>query len=152
MRYSKTHEEAVEILNDGFVKIFSKLDHYTKSLSFKGWFRRIMINAAIDHYRKNEKHYNNLDISYAHYEADAINALDILSEKEIISAIQQLPPSYRMVFNLFVVEGYSHVEIANMLNISVGTSKSNLSVARSKLKKLLLDTSSLTPKQEGYGR
>ena len=152
LRYSRTNEEAVEILNDGFIKIFSNLDKYTKGLSFKGWFRRIMINSAIDHYRRNEKHYNSLDISYAHSEQDTVNALDVISEKELISAIQQLPPSYRMVFNLFVIEGYSHVEISNKLNISVGTSKSNLSIARSKLQKVVLESYNHSKPKEGHGR
>ena len=97
-----------------------------------------MINAAIDYYRRNEKHYNNLDISHAHYEASEESALDQLSEQEIITAIQQLPPSYRMVFNLFAIEGYKHEEIGHKLGISAGTSKSNLAIARSKLKRILI--------------
>lgn len=97
-----------------------------------------MINSAIDYFRRNEKHYHSLDISHAYYESTNENILDELSEEEIIAAIQRLPPSYRMVFNLFVIEGYKHEEIANMLNISVGTSKSNLSVSRNKLQKILL--------------
>lgn len=138
LRYSRTRDEAIEILNDGFLKIFTKLDKYSHGLSFKGWLRKIMINSAIDYFRRNEKHYHSLDISHAHYESTNENILDQLSEQEIISAIQRLPPSYRMVFNLFAIEGYKHEEIANMLNISVGTSKSNLSVSRNKLQKMLL--------------
>ena len=139
LRYSKTHEEAIEILNDGFFKIFVRLARYTKGLSFKGWLRKIMINSAIDYFRKNEKHYHTLDISHLQYETSShVSALDKLSEQEIISAIQLLPPSYRMVFNLYVIEGYKHEEIAEQLNISIGTSKSNLSVARNKLKKILM--------------
>ena len=138
LRYSRTREEAVEILNDGFIKIFTKLDHYSKGLSFKGWLRRVLINSAIDYFRRNERHYHSLDISHVHYESASENILDKLSEKEIIAAIQRLPPSYRMVFNLYVIEGYKHEEIANQLNISVGTSKSNLAIARNKLKKILI--------------
>ncbi len=141
LRYSRTREEAIEIVNDGFVKIFTKLDKYNRRLSFKGWFRRVMINSSIDYYRRNEKHYNSLDISHASYEASSDSAIDKLSEHEIIEAIQKLPPSYRMVFNLFVIEGYKHDEIAHQLNISVGTSKSNLAIARNKLKKYLLSES-----------
>lgn len=132
-------EEATEIVNDGFIKIFTKLDKHTKSMSFKSWLRRVMINSAIDYYRRNEKHYHSLDISYAQYESSDETALDRLSEEEIIQAIQNLPPSYRMVFNLYVIEGFKHEEIANKMNISVGTSKSNLAMARSKLKKYLLN-------------
>lgn len=138
LRYSRTREEAVEIVNDGFIKIFTKLDRYSKGLSFKGWLRRIMINSAIDYFRKNEKHYHSLDISHGHYEAINENVLDQLAEEDIIAAIQRLPPSYRMVFNLFVIEGFKHEEIANQLNISVGTSKSNLAIARNKLQKTLI--------------
>ena len=98
-----------------------------------------MINSAIDYYRKNEKHYGSVDISYAKYESMDETALDKLSAQEIMLAVQELPPSYRMVFNLFVVEGYKHEEISELLNISVGTSKSNLAVARSKLKRVLVN-------------
>ena len=137
LRYSRTREEAVEILNDGFVKIFSKLDRYSTGLSFKGWLRKVMINSAIDYFRRNEKHYHSLDISYIQAESGADSIIDKLSEQEIIAAIQRLPASYRMVFNLYVIEGYKHEEISNQLNISVGTSKSNLSIARNKLRKIL---------------
>ncbi len=137
LRYSRTREEAVEIVNDGFMKIFKKLDKYSPGLSFKGWLRKVMINSAIDYYRRNEKHYHSLDISHGKYETSE-TILDKLSEQDIIEAIQRLPPSYRMVFNLYVIEGYKHEEIANQLNISVGTSKSNLAIARNKLQKIVI--------------
>jgi RNA polymerase sigma-70 factor (ECF subfamily) len=139
LRYSRTRDEALEIVNDGFVKIFKKLDRYSRGMSFKGWLRKVMINASIDYYRRNEKHYHSLDISHGKYEATGETIFDDLAAKNIIEAIQRLPPSYRMVFNLFVIEGYQHDEIANQLNISVGTSKSNLAIARSKLQKMLLN-------------
>ena len=138
IRYSRDREEALEIVNDGFVKIFKKLPMYTEGMSFTGWVRKIIINSAIDYYRRNNKHYGNLDISYAQYESVTDDALAKISEKEIIEAIRKLPPSYRMVFNLFAIEGYKHEEIADRLGISVGTSKSNLSIARDKLKRSLL--------------
>ena len=138
LRYSRTKEEAFDILNDGFLKIFTRLDHYSKGLSFKGWLRKIMINSAIDYFRRNEKHYHAMDISYAQYESTTEVVLDQIAEHEIVNAIQRLAPSYRIVFNLYVVEGFRHEEIAAMLNISVGTSKSNLAIARSKMKKILL--------------
>ncbi|MEQ8363996.1 MAG: RNA polymerase sigma factor [Cyclobacteriaceae bacterium] len=151
LRYSRTREEAVEIVNDGYIKIFTKLDRYSKGLSFKGWLRRVMINSAIDYFRRNEKHYNSLDISYGQYETANESILDQLAEEEIIAAIQNLPPSYRMVFNLFVIEGYKHEEIANQLNISVGTSKSNLSIARNKLQKILLQEQNKLKSKEKNG-
>lgn len=137
LRYSHSHEEAVEMLNDGFVKIFTKLDRYTPGLSFKGWLRKVMVHAAIDYYRRNEKYAHNVDLSFARHVSEDPTALDQLSAQEILQAVQQLPPSYRMVFNLFVMEGYKHEEIAQQLTISVGTSKSNLSIARIKLQKML---------------
>lgn len=150
-RYSRNRDEAIEILNDGFVKIFTRLNRYTKGLSFKGWLRKIMINSAIDYFRRNEKHYHTLDVSYVQYESSSdVNVLDKLSEQEIIDAIQRLPPSYRMVFNLYVIEGYKHEEIAHEMNISIGTSKSNLAVARNKLKRMLI-TDHDTLKKEGNG-
>jgi RNA polymerase sigma factor (sigma-70 family) len=151
LRYSRTREEAIEILNDGFIKILSKLDHYSPGLSFKGWLRKVMINSAIDYFRRNEKHYNSLDISHVQYESSSETGLDHLSEQEIIAGIQLLPPSYRMVFNLYVIEGYKHEEIANQLNISVGTTKSNLAIARNKLKKILLNEQRERQKQEKNG-
>lgn len=138
LRYSRSREEAIEIVNDGFFKIFTKLDRYTRGRSFKGWLRKVMINSAIDYYRRNEKHYATLNISHANYAEKSATVLDKLSESEIISAIQLLPPSYRMVFNLFVIEGFRHEQIAEHLGISVGTSKSNLAIARSKLQKILI--------------
>ncbi len=151
LRYSRTREEAIEILNDGFLKILTKLDKYTKGLSFKGWLRKIMIHCAIDYYRRNEKHYHSLDISHAHYEIGAESALDKLNAEDIIEAIQKLPPSYRMVFNLFAIEGYKHEEIATMLGITEGTSKSNLAVARSKLQRALTGDQEKRQTHEGNG-
>jgi RNA polymerase sigma factor (sigma-70 family) len=138
LRYARSADEAVEILNDGFIKIFSKLSMYSRGLSFKGWLRKIMINSAIDNFRRNERHYQSLDISHVQDESLSESVLDAISAEEIISHIQRLPSSYRMVFNLYVIEGYHHEEIANRLNITVGTSKSNLAIARNKLKKMLL--------------
>ena len=136
-RYSKSREEAIEIVNDGFYKVLTQLDKYNDTLSFKGWVRRIMINAAIDHFRKNEKHYNQMDVSFLKIEETSTNVLSSLSEETILNAIRQLPPSYQIVFNLYVIEGFTHEEISTRIGISVGTSKSNLSVARAKLMKTL---------------
>ena len=149
LRYSRDREEAVEIVNDGFIKVLRNLDKYTPGLSFKGWLRRIMINTAIDHYRRNEKHYHSVDISYARHQQITEDALDKISEKEIIALVQLLPPSYQMVFNLFVIEGFKHEEISQKLKISVGTSKSNLAVARSKLKKMILNLEQENYKEHG---
>ena len=137
LRYSNSRNEAIEIVNLGFYKVLTQLNKYDRKLSFKGWLRRIMINTAIDYYRRNAKHQHFVDVSYAKDESVNFDALDQLSEKEILAAIQQLPPSYKMVFNLYVIEGFKHEEVAEKLGISIGTSKSNLAVARNKLQKLL---------------
>lgn len=137
LRYARSRDEAIEIVNDGFYKVLTNLNKYTPGLSFHGWLKTIMVNASIDHYRRNEKHYHQVDISYVKGERMLPDVLDSLGEDVIIQAIQELPPSYRTVFNLYVLEGYKHAEIAQKLNISEGTSKSNLNVARIKLRKVL---------------
>ncbi len=137
LRYARSREEATDIVNDGFFKILTNLEKYSTGLSFKGWLRTIMVNASIDHYRRNEKHYHQVDISYMKNERLLPEVFSNLGEEVIINAIQELPPSYRSVFNLFVIEGFKHSEIAQKLNINEGTSKSNLNMARIKLKKYL---------------
>ena len=143
MRYSKTKEEAVEILNDGFLKVFLKIGKYDQARSFKGWVRRIMINTAVDAYRQNLKHYYAEDITELEQETGEATAVDQLNYKDLIQLIGQLSPGYRAVFNLYVIDGYNHEEIAELLNISVGTSKSNLFKARAflqaRLKKNISD-------------
>jgi len=148
-RYTNHAEESEEIMNEAFVKLYKKLDQFDEFrqedslLSLKGWFKRILVNTCIDHYRKNRSSVNGHILNE---EADKLpdrseNGLDVLSYKEIIQAIKLLSPAYRTVFNLFVIEGLSHEEISKKLGISVGASKSNLSKARDNLRKLLLSKS-----------
>ena len=137
LRYSQDRNQATEIVNLGFFKVLTQLKKYNRELSFKGWLRKIMINTAIDYYRRNARHQHFVEVSYASNESVNFDALDQITEKEILEAIQQLPPSYKIVFNLHVIEGYKHEEIAKQLGISIGTSKSNLAVARNKLQKIL---------------
>ncbi len=134
LRYSKTKEEAREILNDGFMKVFSKIEQYNPETSFLGWLRRIMINTAIDHYRKEVKHYHQVSIESEQPFVTTTSALDDLGYQELMSMVQQLTPAYRAVFNLYAIDGYNHKEISQILGISEGTSKSNLSKAREVLK------------------
>lgn len=133
LRYSRTKEEAVEILNDGFMKVFIKIDKYDVNRSFKGWLRRILINTAVDAYRQNYKHYYAEDVSVLAQEVVEGTVLDQLQYEMLIKLIQDLSPAYRTVFNLYVIDGFSHEEIAEQLHISVGTSKSNLFKARAHL-------------------
>jgi RNA polymerase sigma-70 factor (ECF subfamily) len=143
-RYTSREEDASEILNDGFLKIFKEIHHFKPAYadvvsSFKGWLRKIMVYTAIDHFRKNNKHQNitELDTAIIHLPAENETAVDKISYDEIIRFIQDLSPAYRTVLNLFVVEGFSHEEISRQLKISVGTSKSNLAKARKQLQKIL---------------
>lgn len=140
LRYAESRDEAAEILNDGFMKIFTNIKMYTPEKSFKGWLRRIMVNTAIDHFRRNSREYNRLDLVYAENEYAVDSTLDQISAAEIMAMVQQLPPAYRMVFNLYAIEGYTHPEIAEKLEISEGTSKSNLFKARLKLQKMIMQS------------
>lgn len=143
-RYTSKQDDSLEILNDGFLKIFREIHHYKPAYadvvsSFKGWLRKIMVYTAIDHFRKNHKHQMVTQLDDVVYQMASVNedALDKLSYEEIIRAVQELSPGYRTVFNLFVIEGLSHDEIATQLGISSGTSKSNLFKARLQLQKIL---------------
>jgi RNA polymerase sigma-70 factor (ECF subfamily) len=139
MRYTQSRDEALEIVNDGFLKIFTKGDQYDSKFPFKAWFRRIIVNTALDFYRSQQKHYFHENIEEA-YEVSSNDSspLSQLNHEEIIGLVQRLPSGYKMVFNLFVIDGFSHEEISNQLGISVGTSKSNLSRAREALRKMIL--------------
>jgi RNA polymerase sigma factor (sigma-70 family) len=143
-RYAGKQDDAIEIVNDGFLKIFREIHHYQPAYSdvissFKGWLRKIMVYTAIDHFRKNQKHKMVTQLDPVEYQmaSTSASAIDKLSYDEIIRAIQDLSPGYRTVFNLFVIDGLSHDEIAEKLDISTGTSKSNLSKARKQLQKIL---------------
>jgi RNA polymerase sigma factor (sigma-70 family) len=144
-RYANRQDDSVEILNDGFLKIFREIHNYKPAYadvvsSFKGWLRKIMVYTAIDHFRKYHKHKLVAQLDDVVYQIASVNedALDKMSYEEIIRAVQELSPGYRTVFNLFVIEGLSHDEIAGQLGISTGTSKSNLFKGRLQLQKILL--------------
>ena len=137
LRYAGNPEEAEDILQEGFIKIFKKLGSFRSEGSFEGWIRRIFVNTAIEHFRRKrylqpvtEKEENSVEGSY-------LSVLDNLAERDIMKLIQQLSPGYRTVFNLFIIEDLSHEEISNKLDISIGTSKSNLSKAKKQLQKIL---------------
>lgn len=137
VRYSKDAEEAREVLNDGFLKVFTRLSQYDSRKPFKGWVRRIMINTSLDNYRHNLKHYHLHDIEEAAPAADSFDVEQQLNYEELIGLVQRLSPAYRAVFNLYVVDGYTHEEIAETLGIAMGTSKSNLAKARANLREAL---------------
>jgi len=145
-RYVQHHSDVEELLNESFIKFFKGINKFdiTKTINIdillKGWFKRIIINTCIDFLRKGhtvisiQELKKEQDYAITNYE----NGLNKIEYKEIIEAIRQLSPAYRMVFNLFVIEGMSHEEIAETLHISVGASKSNLSKAKANLRKIIL--------------
>lgn len=137
LRYANNRLDAAGILNEGFFKVFKNIVHYDPNKAFLPWIGKIITNTAIDFYRANLKF-------AAHVELDSMEALapvsllnDRLAYEDLLKVIQLLSPAYRTVFNLFAIDGFTHEEIAEMLNISVGTSKSNLFKARIKLQELL---------------
>lgn len=146
MRYTKDQDTASEIVQTSFIKIFEKLNLFDNKGNFEGWIKRIVINTAIDFIRKSKKdpYVNNLNEDYSLsnveekvFEEEEELELSQLKNELIIKAIQSLSPAYQTVFNLYVIEDYSHKEIAELLNISEGTSKSNLSKAKVNLQKIL---------------
>ena len=154
LRYSKNREEALEILNDSFLKAFLKIDQYDSDLPFKPWLRRILINSSIDYHRKYSK-LNEIPVAAIPSEIETAShnsALDNLEFDDLIIVLQKLSPAYRLVFTLYVIEGFKHHEIAEKLNIGVGTSKSNLAKARLKLKSILQSSHGTHYKKEGNGK
>ncbi len=134
MRYAKDRTEAEDNLQDGFVKVFMNIKNFRNEGSFEGWIRKIMVNVSLEKFRK--QHVMHAVENVEVYEANQISD-DVLAEisaNELIELIQQLSPRYRMVFNLYVMEGMNHQEIGEQMNISQGTSKSNLARARDILK------------------
>jgi len=140
----KHEEDAMALLNLGFLKILNKLDTYKTHIPFEAWIRRVMINTIIDEYRKNKRYNEKTDkvdfgSSYTKFEGMVVynEAEDMLGVEEIERMVQQLPSAAQRVFNLYVIDGYTHKEIGEMLGISVGTSKWHLSDARKRLRKMI---------------
>jgi len=139
LRYANNRYEATEIMNQGFLKVFTNLHKYDDGRPFKAWMGRIMMNTSIDYYRSNLRMAYTDDLEKAEHVYDNNELPDKrIAYNELIAMIQQLPQAYRTVFNLYAIEGYTHEEIGSMLNINAGTSKSNLFKAREKLKKMIL--------------
>ena len=137
LRYAKNEHDALDILQEGFIKVFRNIAKYQPGTTLAAWIRRIMVNTAIDYYRKNiRRRTEDLDTAYELKSMDA-DAISQCSEKEILEAVQQLTPAYRVVFNLYVIEGYSHREIADLMDITESTSRSNLVKSRMKLREII---------------
>lgn len=136
-RYVKSAENAEEVLIEGFCKVFQKMDSYSGMGSFEGWIRRIMINEALMFIRKNYRFQEHSDVTELPIDSGDISVEDKLAATEIMQLLDQLPIGYRTVFNLYVIEGYKHREIADELGISVNTSKSQLILAKQRLRELI---------------
>lgn len=141
LRYTSDEDEAKDVLQDGFIKVFQKMSHYNDTGSFEGWVRRIVVNTAIDHFRKNKSSLSHIDVEDIGDDLiEADNVHDDFPKIEvgtIIKEIQALSPGYRAVLNLYLFEGYTHKEIAKSLGITEGTSKSNYAKGKLKLRKQL---------------
>jgi RNA polymerase sigma factor (sigma-70 family) len=133
LRYAPDRDTAEDILQDGFVKVFKNIGSFSGSGSLEGWIRRIMVNTALELLRKKSTMYPVVDIEQAANTDGGWDVVSTMAEQEILRMVQALPIGYRTVFNLYAIEGYSHKEIADQLNISEGTSKSQLARARQTL-------------------
>lgn len=139
IRYVNNKDEAQDILQDGFIQIFNKIDTFRGNGSLEGWIRKIMVNTALQHLRKNKSmnHQESLDGLEEKIESQTFT-IESIEAKDILKFIRELPEGYRTVFNMYAIEGYSHKEIAEQLNISVNTSFSQFSRAKSLLQKLMI--------------
>lgn len=137
LRYSGNPEDARDLLQEGFIKIFKNLSKYRGDGSFEGWIRRIFVNTSIEHFRRKVSLYNVTETQENSIEDKEWSVLDNLAEKDIINMVNQLSPGYKAVFNMHVIEGYSHKEIGEALGINEGTSKSQLARAKLVLKKMV---------------
>jgi len=148
MRYATDKMEAEDMLQNGFIKVFQKMADYRGEGSFEGWVRRIMVHSSIEYYRRHHKMMQMVDMEGAGHEP-AVNAAaaSSLEAKDLLVLIKALSPGYRMVFNLYAIDGYSHKEIAEIMGISEGASKSQLSRARAILKEKILK---IDNKRYGY--
>ncbi len=139
LRFARDHAEAEDMLQEGFVRVFKDLGQFRREGPLGGWIRRIMVNTALSHLRK-QKHFMSSIGDFEPFEQVASGEVDIVSKLEaerLTAVLQKLPPGYRTVFNLYAIDGFSHEEIAEQLGITIGTSKSQLFKAREYLKRLL---------------
>lgn len=150
MRYSSQREQATEIMNLAFFKVFKTMESFAeKGGNLEAWIYRIMVNTAIDYLRAEVRHQHS-DIEKTVYVEDTSDVISDMSAEDIMRMVNKLTPAYRTVFNLYVVEGYNHKEIGDMLGISEGTSKSNLAKARAKLQDMIIEQNKV--KVSVYGK
>ncbi len=141
LRYSSNADEAQDVLQDGFIKVFNKLPDFVNKGSLEGWVRRIMVNTALDQYRKNKKFQQDVEIDSVSYKLENNDFIvERINAQDLLKIIQSIPEGYRVVFNLFAIEGYSHKEIAEQLGVTESTSKSQFSRAKKMLRKRLVES------------
>ena len=139
LRYAKSRTDAEDLLQEGFIKIFSNLDKFRNEGSFEGWLKQIMFRTAVSYFRRTVKKPYNHQTELCHYIEDKeISVFDTLAQKDIANIVTKLPVGYRTVFNMFVIEGYNHREIAGILGCSEGSSKSQLSRSKTQLREMLV--------------
>ncbi len=145
LRYANDSAEAEDILQEGFIKIFTHIDQ-VRHETLSAWIKRIIINTAINHYRQQKKHYDNDEINDTienEYFDTQTNAIDLLSQQELLNLIQKLPKGYKMVFNLYAIEGYAHKEIGEIMNITEANSKNIYSKAKKSLQKMIVSLNTI---------
>ena len=151
LRYTNNYEEAQDVLQEGFIKIFNKLPLFESKGSLEGWIRRIMVNTALDAYRKAKKHQKNVDVGSVEFMLDSTDfIIESINADDLLEIIRSIPEGYRVVFNLFAIEGYSHKEIADQLGVTESTSKSQYSRAKKMLRKILLDKDFVEESERGF--
>lgn len=140
LRYTNNYEEAQDVLQDGFIKVFGKLPDFVNKGSLEGWVRRIMVNTALDQYRKNKKFQKDVEIDSVSFKLEKSEfILETINAEDLLKIVRTIPEGYRVVFNLFAIEGYSHKEIADKLGVTESTSKSQYSRAKKMLRRLLVE-------------
>jgi RNA polymerase sigma-70 factor (ECF subfamily) len=157
VRYARDKDEAKDLVQEGFLRVFKNLEQYDSKGSLEGWVRRVMVNTAINHYRKNAKDLLNFMeeekvLRLEQQDEEASYEASLLTAEQILAMVQQLTPTYRTVFNLSVVDGYSHKEIAELMGITESTSRSNLVKARLKLQEMVNTETKKYIKRVNYGK
>ncbi len=140
IRYAEDESAAISILNDSFMKVFSRIKKYDQTKAFKPWLRVVIVNTAIDYTKKKNKLMMKEELKEAQNVSEREDILSRIGYKELMTMVHSLTLAYRTVFNMYVIDGFKHEEIANKLGISVGSSKSNLSKARAKLREKITES------------
>ena len=143
MRYTRDREKAMEIVNTGFLRVFTKIGSYTHKGSFEGWIRKLVYHSISDYFKSNSRYLQFLVFEEHDRAEEKADALSKVYAEDILQMVKKLPPASQEVFRLYAIEGYTHVEIAKKVNISIGTSKWHLNAARKKLKELIQDSNNV---------